>query len=137
MEEKLNTRLCRFSRKCSGCQLQNMTYQQQLNYKQTKVQKLLGRFAQVDEIIGMENPFHYRNKVSAMFGTKNGALISGIYQSSTGSITPVEECLIEDTAAQEIICSVTKLAQSFKMQAYNHKTGNGFLRHVLVRRGFV
>ena len=136
MDEKKETRLCPYSRRCSGCQLQNMTYTRQLKHKQITAIKLLGRFAHVEEIIGMAEPFHYRNKVSAMFGAKNGRLFSGIYQSTGKNIVPVEECLIEDKTSQEIISSITKLAQSFKMQAFSRETGRGFLKHILVRRGF-
>lgn len=132
-----NTRLCPYSRKCSGCQLQNMNYERQLKHKQIQIIKLLGRFAHVEEIIGMENPFHYRNKVSAMFGAKNGRLFSGIYQSTNKTVVPVESCLIEDEKAQEIIATITRLAQSFKMQAFNRETGKGYLKHVLVKRGFI
>lgn len=136
MDEKKETRLCPYSRKCSGCQLQNMTYQRQLKHKQVKVIKLVGRFGHVDEIIGMEEPFHYRNKVSAMFTFKNGKLVSGIYQSTARAVVPVSECLIEDKKAQEIISTVTRLAQSFKLEAFNRENGRGFLKHVLVKRGF-
>ena len=88
--------LCPHYKKCGGCQLQNMTYEKQLSFKQVKVIRLLGRFCHVDEIIGMKEPFHYRNKVQAAFGTKNGKMISGVYQSSTHNIVPVDDCLIED-----------------------------------------
>ena len=72
---------CPHAKKCGGCQLQNMTYERQLSFKQVKVIKLLGKYRHVDEIIGMDCPYHYRNKVQAAFGEKNGEIISGIYQS--------------------------------------------------------
>ncbi|MBP1542670.1 MAG: 23S rRNA (uracil(1939)-C(5))-methyltransferase RlmD, partial [Oscillospiraceae bacterium] len=81
--------LCPHYRKCGGCQLQNMTYEKQLSFKQVKVIHLLGRYCHVDEIIGMQEPYHYRNKVQAAFGMKNGKVVSGVYQSSTHNIVPV------------------------------------------------
>ena len=114
-----------------------MTYEKQLSFKQVKVIRLLGRFCHVDEIIGMKEPFHYRNKVQAAFGTKNGKMISGVYQSSTHNIVSVDDCLIEDEVADKIIVTIRKLAVSFKLKAFNDVTMKGFLRHVLVKRGFL
>ena len=127
---------CPHAKKCGGCQLQNMEYERQLSFKQVKVIKLLGRYRHVDEIIGMEHPYHYRNKVQAAFGERNGEIISGIYQSSTHKIVPVDCCLIEDPKADEIIVTVRKLLKSFKLRAFNDVTMKGFLRHVLIKRGF-
>ena len=59
---------CPLAKKCGGCQLQNMDYERQLKFKQEKVVKLLGRYGRVSPIVGMENPYHYRNKVQAAFG---------------------------------------------------------------------
>ena len=114
-----------------------MDYDRQLRFKQAQVVKLLGRFHRVSNIIGMKDPTHYRNKVQAAFGERGGKLISGVYQSSTHKIVPVDDCLIEDKIADSIIVTVRKLATSFKMRAFNDTTMRGFLRHVLVKRGFV
>ena len=128
---------CPYRKKCGGCQLQNLTYKEQLSFKQVKVIKLLGKFRHVDEIIGMEHPYHYRNKVQAAFGTTNGGkIISGVYQSSSHRIVAVDECLTEDKKADEIIGTIRKLLPSFKLGAYNEDTHRGFLRHVLIKRGF-
>ncbi len=127
---------CPHAKKCGGCQLQNMSYERQLSFKQVKVIKLLGRFRHVDEIIGMDCPYHYRNKVQAAFGERGREIISGIYQSSTHKIVPVDSCLIEDQKADEIIVTVRKLLQSFKLRAFNDEIMKGFLRHVLIKRGF-
>jgi 23S rRNA (uracil1939-C5)-methyltransferase len=132
-----NTRICPVSRKCGGCQLMNMTYPEQLKFKQAKVVKLLGSFHRVNEIIGMQTPFHYRNKVQAAFGrTRSGEIISGVYQSSTHNIVKTDSCLIEDKKADEIILTIRKLIKTFKLSVYDERSGNGFLRHVLVKRGF-
>ncbi|MBQ7116389.1 MAG: 23S rRNA (uracil(1939)-C(5))-methyltransferase RlmD [Clostridia bacterium] len=140
MPDRKNTdkkRICPVSRKCGGCQLMNMTYPEQLKYKQAKVVKLLGSFHRVNEIIGMEKPFHYRNKVQAAFGrTRGGEIISGVYQSSTHNIVKTDACLIEDEKADEIIVTIRKMVKDFKLTVYDERKGTGFLRHVLVKRGF-
>lgn len=129
--------LCPVRKKCGGCQLTNLTYAQQLEYKQRTVIKLLGKFCHVDPIIGMDEPYHYRNKVQAAFGrTRSGMIISGVYQSSTHNIVKVDSCLIEDKKADEIIVTVRELIKSFHLTVFDDKTGVGFLRHVLVKRAF-
>lgn len=128
---------CPAAKKCGGCQLTNMPYEQQLKYKQSKEIKLLGKFCRVDNIIGMKNPYHYRNKVQAAFGrTKSGMIISGVYQSSTHNIVKVDSCLIEDEKADEIIVTIREMLKSFHLTVFDDRTGKGFLRHVLVKRAF-
>ena len=128
---------CPLYKKCGGCQLQNLTYGQQLRYKQVKCIRLLGKFCRVGEIIGMENPYHYRNKVQAAFALdRHSNIISGVYQSSSHKIVPVTVCMTEDEKADEIIGTIRRLLKNFKLRPYNEDTGRGFLRHVLVKRGF-
>ncbi len=128
---------CPLYKKCGGCQLQNMTYEEQLSFKQAKCVKTLGSFGFVERIIGMENPTHYRNKVQAAFGlTRSGKIISGVYQSKSHRIVLVDDCLLEDETADRIIVDIRKMLPSFKLLPYNEDTGRGFLRHVLVKRGF-
>jgi 23S rRNA (uracil1939-C5)-methyltransferase len=132
----MNDLKCPYRKKCGGCQLQNLSYERQLSFKQVKAIKLLGKYCHVDEIIGMKNPYHYRNKVQAAFGEIKGEIISGVYQSSTKTIVPVEKCMIEDPLADEIIITIRKLLKSFKLRPFNSARNKGFLRHVLVKRSF-
>lgn len=128
---------CPVAKKCGGCQLTNMSYEKQLSFKQAKVIGLLGKYCRVAEIIGMDEPFHYRNKVQAAFGvTRGGQIVSGVYQSGTHRIVKVDSCLIEDCKADEIIVFIRSLIRSFKLSVYNENTGRGFIRHVLVKRAF-
>lgn len=128
---------CPVYKKCGGCQLQNLSYPEQLKFKQNKVERLLKKFCKVEPIIGMENPYHYRNKVQAAFYTnKSGKIISGVYQSGTHHVVGIDSCQTEDVIADKIIVAVRKLLPSFKMTTYNEDTGKGFLRHILVKRGF-
>lgn len=128
---------CPVYKKCGGCQLQNLPYDRQLIHKQGVVKRLCGRFGKVRPIIGMEHPYHYRNKVQAAFGTdRRGNLLSGVYQSGSHRIVPVDRCQLEDKIADEIIVYIRKRMPSFHMTAYNPYTKKGFLRHILVKRGF-
>ncbi|MGI6019176.1 MAG: 23S rRNA (uracil(1939)-C(5))-methyltransferase RlmD [Marvinbryantia sp.] len=128
---------CAVAKKCGGCQYQGVSYEKQLLEKQKQIEKLLKPFGKVEPIIGMKNPYHYRNKVHAVFGYERGrGIVSGTYQANTHKIVPVEECLIEDEKCTAIIRSIRELLKSFKIKTYDEDTGYGLFRHVLVRRGF-
>ena len=133
--KEVKMRACPYSRKCSGCQLQNLTYAEQLKMKQVKLIRLLGRYCHVEEIIGMNNPLNYRNKAQSMFGFKNGKIISGIYQSTTCKIAEVDSCMLESEKSQQIVKTIKKLAIKHKIKVYDLETRTGFLRHVLIREG--
>lgn len=128
--------LCPVFRLCGGCQYLDMPYEEQLNLKQQQVEKLLGSFCKVHPIVGMENPFHYRNKVHAVFGWQKGEAISGVYQENTHNLVSVEQCMIEDEKSDEIIGTIRGMLKSFKIRTYDEDSGYGLLRHVLIRRGF-
>lgn len=135
MEEKIKK--CSVSKKCGSCQYQGIPYKEQLMTKQKKMKKLLGKFGNIKPIIGMDDPFYYRNKVHAVFDRdKKGNIICGTYEAKTHKVVPVEECMIEDKVSQEIIRTIRDMLKSFKIKTYDEDTGYGLLRHVLVRRGF-
>ena len=134
---KTNPDACPLAKKCGGCQLQNITYERQLKWKQARCEILLKKFGKVEKIIGMENPYHYRNKVQAAFGrTKSGKIISGVYQSGSHRIVSVDSCMTEDEIADKIIVDIRNMVPKFKIWTYDEDKGTGFLRHVLVKRGF-
>ncbi len=128
---------CPYAKKCGGCSLQNLPYEEQLHLKQAGLIKLLGRFGRVEEIIGMDDPTHYRNKIQAAFKSKSGKVISGVYQSASRRIVEAEDCMLEDACAAPILATVRKLCGSMKIKPFDLESGQGFLRHVLIRRGFV
>ncbi len=129
--------ICPAAKKCGGCAYQGVPYGEQLKKKQETVNRLLAGICPVKPIAGMEEPYHYRNKVHAVFGRKrDGSIISGVYERESHRIVPVEECQIEDQTADAIIRSIRGLLPSFKIKTYNEDTGYGLLRHVLIRRGF-
>lgn len=135
MEEKVTK--CSVSKKCGSCQYQGVPYKEQLAAKQKRMKKLLGKFANVKPIIGMDDPFYYRNKVHAVFDRdKKGNIICGTYEAKTHKVVPREECMIEDKISQEIIRTIRDMLKSFRIKTYDEDTGYGLLRHVLVRRGF-
>ena len=128
---------CPVYKKCGGCDFQGVPYEEQLKIKETQVRQLLAPFCKVHPIAGMKNPYHYRNKVHAVFShDKKGNAVSGVYQKGTHIVVPVERCMIENEKADEIIGSIRGLLKSFKIRTYDEDTGYGLLRHVLVRRGF-
>lgn len=128
--------LCPVAARCGGCQLNRMSYAQQLQHKQAMVEELLAPYCRVEPIKGMKNPFHYRNKVHAVLAVdKRGTPVSGVYAAGTHRVVPVKHCLIEDERADRVIQTIVELLPAFKMRVYNEYTHRGFLRHVLIRTG--
>ena len=125
---------CPAYKKCGGCQL-DVTYKQQLSYKQRTVIRLLGRYCRVSPILGMADPLHYRCKVSNAFGYSRGQVITGIWQSSAGKIARIEDCALEDARAGKIVRTIAALLPSFKIKTYDERSRSGFLRFVTIRIG--
>ncbi len=126
---------CPKARQCGGCKLQGISYEEQLEQKQKKTEELIGPYCRVFPICGMEDPYHYRNKVHAVLDHKKGKVISGIYAEGSHRVVPVDACLIEDEKADEIIVTIRELLQSFKLPVYDEDTGRGLFRHILIRVG--
>lgn len=125
---------CDIFGRCGGCQFIDMDYKEHLAVKLKNMRELLKEFGEVEEILGMDNPYNYRNKVTATFRHKrNGEIIAGTYEEGTHNVLPVTNCLIEDKKSQEIIATIKDLVKSFKITVHNEDTGYGLLRHVLVR----
>lgn len=128
--------VCVYAKKCGGCDYQGIEYEKQLAMKQKAVEKLLSDNCKVDNIIGAQNPYHYRNKVHGVFGRdKKGSVYTGIYQEGTHNIIPVENCMIENETASQILITLSKLVQSFKLKVYDEDRQTGLFRHALIRVG--
>ncbi len=125
---------CPVYKKCGGCQL-DVEYPRQLGYKQRLVTELLGRYGRIEPILGMDEPLHYRCKVSTAFGFSQGHIISGVWQSSSGKIVKVNDCGLENLQAQKIMGVIRKLLPQFRIKTYDERTGKGFLRFVTIRIG--
>ena len=137
---------CPHHRRCGGCQIQALSYEKQLEFKQDKVRGNLIRIGgfSVEEIetkmlpvVGMETPFRYRNKAQFPVGTdKEGNMVTGFYAARTHSIIPVDDCLLGVEENASILEAVKEWMITNGVTAYDEETGKGLLRHVLIRFGF-
>lgn len=128
---------CPYGKKCGGCHYTPGGYEAQLKKKEQELQKRLGKYCRLDPMIGMDEPFHYRNKVHAVMARdRRGNIISGTYREGTHEVVAIDGCMIEDEKSARIVASVRELAKAFKIKIYDEDTQYGLLRHVLVRRGF-
>ena len=123
------------SRRCGGCPLLNLSYQEQLQQKQKLVDTLLGKFCKPFPILGMEQPLYYRNKAIATFTSVRGRLDCGLYEEGTHRVVPFQDCLLLDRRLSEVLQAVLTAARKCHFSAYDEDHGSGLLRHVLLRRG--
>ena len=136
-DEKKRVINCESAEKCGSCAYAGMKYDNELKIKQGYVDKLFKDICPVDKITGMYRPVHYRNKVHAVVGEdKNGNIITGTYEENSHNIVPVSDCLLEDSHCSSIIATLRDLFKSFKYKPYNEDKGTGFIRHILLRKGF-
>lgn len=137
---------CPLYARCGGCQIQAMDYRQQLCYKQKKVRGNLiriGGFAPelidsvMEEIVGMEQPYRYRNKAQFPIGAdRDGMPVAGFYAARTHNIIPVEDCKLGVTQNEQILGVVLSYMRENGVRPYDETTGRGLVRHVLIRYGF-
>lgn len=137
---------CPYHRQCGGCQIQALAYDKQLEYKQQKVRNNLiriGGFSSVEidrvmePIIGMEEPYRYRNKAQYPVGTdREGHVVTGFYAGRTHTIIPSTECYLGAEENREILEILTAHMEKYHISAYNEETGKGQVRHILIRKGF-
>ena len=133
---------CSVARACGGCQLQFLTYEKQLEFKKNKVVgnlERIGGFSDipVEKVIGMENPWRYRNKAQFPVGKdKEGNLITGFYAGRTHSIIPNTNCYLGVEVNEEILNAVLNYMRENHVEPYDEVTGKGLVRHILIRYGF-
>ena len=137
---------CPHHRRCGGCQIQALSYEKQLEFKQEKVRGNLIRIggflaeeidAKMLPVVGMETAFRYRNKAQFPVGTdKDGNLVTGFYAARTHSIIPVDDCLLGVKDNAPVLVAVKEWMMANGVTAYDETTGKGLLRHVLIRFGF-
>lgn len=126
---------CPYVKKCGACHIGDRTYEEELAEKKRQIEKYVKKHCPVKDMAGMYYPYHYRNKVHAVFGKKKDDVVAGTYEENTHNIIPIKDCLIEDAQASAIIKTVTGLVKSFKLWVYNEDTGRGLMRHILIRKG--
>lgn len=128
------SKTCRYKEYCGGCQLQGMSYSKQLAFKQEKIEKLLAKFHKVNPIIGMANPFNYRNKIQVSFCyDEKHKVVCGNYIPSTHIIVPIEECMIADEYSLEIIKTIKELIIKYTISLFDEVALKGGIRHVQIR----
>lgn len=137
---------CRLHRQCGGCQIQAMSYERQLIYKQDKVRNHLIRIggfqaeqvdAVMEPVIGMEEPWHYRNKAQYPVGyDKEGNLVTGFYAGRTHDIIANTDCALGAPENKAILEAILEYMRENKVAAYRETEGTGLVRHVLIRTGF-
>ena len=137
---------CAFARRCGGCQIQEMSYDRQLVFKDQKIRGNLERIGgftkdQIDTVmqpvVGMEHPFGYRNKAQFPFGTdKEGNPITGFYAGRTHDIIANTDCALGVEKNKEILEIILQYMRENKIKSYDEKTGKGLIRHALIRYGF-
>ena len=133
---------CKFHKQCGGCQIQALSYEKQLEYKKKKVLNNLQRIGGLEslpefDVIGMEEPYSYRNKAQFPFGTdKNGEVVTGFYAGRTHSIIPNTRCYLGVEENEEILELILAHMEKYQIPAYDEQTGKGLVRHVLIRKGF-
>ena len=133
---------CAVSGPCGGCQLQAMSYEEQLRFKENKIRNNLLRIGKLNEvpmlpIMGMEEPFRYRNKAQFPIGKdKEGNPVAGFYAGRTHSIVPVRDCRLGVEENQEILDVILEFMKEYGIPAYEEEKGTGLVRHVLIRYGF-
>ncbi len=134
--------LCPLHRSCGGCQIQALSYEKQLKFKWEKVQGQLiriGGFADppLFPVLGMDEPFHYRNKAQFPFGRdRDGRTVTGFYASRTHSIISNTDCILGVPENQKILKIILDFMEKEKIAPYDEMSGEGLLRHVLIRKGF-
>ena len=127
---------CPAAKRCGGCSGMRKPYAQELQEKEERLRRLLSGLCPVEPIAGMADPYFYRCKVNTSFVyLKDRGLVSGPYEESTHRVVAVDRCLIESETAGNIIADLRALFTSFKIRAYDERTGYGLVRHVLIRVG--
>ena len=148
---------CPVARQCGGCQLQMMSYEAQLHFKERKVYNNLRRIGGMENlrlperadsvivdktivmepILGMEHPWRYRNKAQFPFGRdKDGRIIAGFYAGRTHHIVEAEDCLLGVEENAVILDIIKKIMEEYQIAPYDEETHKGLIRHALIRKGF-
>ncbi|GGH82979.1 23S rRNA (uracil1939-C5)-methyltransferase [Pullulanibacillus pueri] len=133
---------CEIFGRCGGCQIQHLSYKGQLDFKQKQVREALSRIGGLDHIdvlsvLGMDEPWNYRNKAQVPVASRNGELIAGFYQKRSHHIIEMDHCLIQDSTNDEVIQEVKRIAKDCGIEPYDEERHRGTLRHIVVRVGRV
>lgn len=133
---------CSIYKECGGCQLQHLSYEGQLTAKEKQVRDVLQRIGKLENVkvhpvLGMKDPWRYRNKAQVPIGEQEGGLIGGFYQQRTHQIIDMKECLIQQEKNDEVVQTVIEICSRYGVRAYDEGRNKGDIRHVMARYGLV
>ena len=131
---------CNTYKRCGGCNLRHVKYEETLKMKQNAVQSLVNKTLknklQIKETVGMENPLHYRNKAQYPIGiNKKGEPVIGVFANRTHEIIPIDNCLIQNKKSEEIAKFIIEFIKEKNISIYDEKTGKGLVRHIVTKVG--
>jgi len=129
---------CKYFEECGGCQIQNINYEEQLRLKKDKVENALKRIGKLENIkvndtIGMENPYNYRNKVQFPLQKDGKEMKIGFYKRGTHDVVDIDKCLIQSDMGNEVLEKLIKIIKENNISIYDKKNHSGVLRHILIR----
>lgn len=133
---------CPIYKECGGCQLQHLSYEGQLKAKEKLVRDVLERIGKLENVkvhpvLGMKNPWRYRNKAQVPVGEQEGGLIGGFYQQRSHQIIKMKECIIQQEKNDEVVQTVINICSRYGVRAYDESRAKGDLRHIMARYGLV
>ena len=131
---------CNTYKRCGGCNLRHVKYEETLKMKQNAVQSLVNKTLknklQVEETVGMENPLHYRNKAQYPIGiNKKGEPVIGVFANRTHEVIPIDNCLIQNKKSEEIAKFIIEFIKEKNISIYDEKKGKGLVRHIVTKVG--
>ena len=131
---------CVTYKRCGGCNLRHIKYENTLKMKQNAVQNLVNKTLnhkiKVQETIGMENPYHYRNKAQYPIAlNKNGAEVIGVFANRTHEVIPMEKCLIQNPKSEQIAKFILEFIKENKISIYDEEKRKGLFRHIVIKVG--
>ena len=132
---------CSTYKRCGGCNLRHIDYEETLNIKQNAVQSLINKTLKnkinVKQTWGMGNPYHYRNKLQFPIGKdKTGKPMIGVFANRTHEVIPIEKCMIQNKKAEKIAKYLIDIINKYKLTVYDESTGKGLMRHIVIKTGF-
>lgn len=124
---------------CGGCQILDLSYDEQLKYKKSRVYNELKKAsinldtAEIFDTIGMENPYRYRNKTALSVGKINGKIAIGTYEQKSHQVVQIDKCLLQDELADKTVKIAKEIFEKYNVEPYNEITKKGCIRHIVMR----